>query len=93
MALPAPLLLLLLHITTARCIPHTLKHKVLTHKEYRAVSGVFRTIDPPPTPLSTQRVCPPPAPPKTGDTHSPGGEGVGRQYFGRRQTLDWPLIV
>ncbi len=26
------------------------------------MSGVFRTIDPPPHPLSTQRVCPPPAP-------------------------------
>jgi hypothetical protein len=61
-------------------------HKVLTYLEYRAVSGVFRTIDPPP--LSTQRVCPPPAP-KAGDTHSPGGEGVGGQYFGRRQTVDW----
>ncbi len=22
-----------------------------------------------------------------------GGEGVGDQYFGRRQTLDWPLTV
>jgi hypothetical protein len=28
-----------------------------------------------------------------GGTHSPGGEGVGGQYFGRRQTLDWPLTV
>ncbi len=41
-------------------------HKVLTYVEYRAVSGVFQSIDPP-YPLSTQRVCPPP--------HSPGGEG------------------
>jgi hypothetical protein len=24
--------------------------------------------------------------------HSPGGEGVGGQYLGRRQKLDWPLI-
>ncbi len=39
----------------------------------------------PPTPLSTQRVCPPPAP-KAGGTHSRGGKGVGGQYFGRRQT-------
>jgi hypothetical protein len=53
MALQVPLLLLLLHITTARFIPHTLKHKVLTYKEYRAVSGVFRTIDlPTPSPPS-----------------------------------------
>jgi hypothetical protein len=66
-------------------------HKVLTYIEYRAVSGVFRTILLTP-PLSTQLVCPPPAP-KAGGTHSPGGEGVGGQYFGRRQTLDWPLTV
>jgi hypothetical protein len=30
----------------------------------------------PPTPLSTKRVCPPPAP-EAGGTHSPGGKGVG----------------
>ncbi len=30
---------------------------------------------------------------RRGGTHSPGGEVVGGQYFGRRQTLDWPLIV
>ncbi len=66
-------------------------HKVLTYIEYRAVSGVFRTIllTPPP---STQLVCPPPHQ-RRGGTHSPGGEGVGGQYFGRRQTLDWPLTV
>jgi hypothetical protein len=51
-------------------------HKVLTYVDYRTVSGVFQNIDPPPTPLSTQRVCPPPAP-KAGGTHSPGGEGGG----------------
>ncbi len=28
-----------------------------------------------------------------GGTHSPAGEGGGGQYFGRRQTLDWPLTV
>jgi hypothetical protein len=54
--------------------------------EYRAVSGVFRTIDPPP-PLHLASVSSsPPPPPK------PGGGGGG-QYFGRRQTLDWPLTV
>jgi hypothetical protein len=37
----------------------TTTHKVLTYIEYRAVSGVFRTID---HPLSTQRVCPSPLP-------------------------------
>jgi hypothetical protein len=55
-------------------------HKVLTYMEYRAVPGVFRTIDPPPPSPSGECVLPP-----------PGGDGVGDQYFGRRQTLDWPL--
>ncbi len=40
--------------------------KVVTYVEYRALSGVFQNIGLPkywpPTPLSTQRVCPPPAP-------------------------------
>jgi hypothetical protein len=45
-----------------------------------------------PHPLSTQRMCPPPAPKAVG-TRSPGGEGVGGWYFGKRQTLDWPLTV
>ena len=39
------------------------------------MSGVFRTIDPPP-PLHPASVSSPPAP-KAGGTHSPGGEGVG----------------
>ncbi len=51
------------------------EHKVLTYIEYRAVSGVFRTIDPP-TPSPPSECVLPPAP-KAGDTHSPGGEGVG----------------
>jgi hypothetical protein len=46
---------------------HRMANKVLIYVEYRAVSGVFQTIDPP-TPLSTQRVCPPPAP-KAGGAH------------------------
>ncbi len=68
------------------------KNKVLTYIEYRAVSGVFRTIDPP---LSTQRVCPPPAPKAGGGgVHTRRAvKGWGGQYFGRRQTLDWPLTV
>ncbi len=47
--------------------------KVLTHIEYRAVFGVFRTIEPPP-PLRAASV-----PPHTiggGGKHSSGGEGV-----------------
>jgi hypothetical protein len=49
---------------------------VPTLKEYRAVSGIFQTIDPPP--LSTQRVCLPHAPKAgRGGTHSPGRKGWG----------------
>ncbi len=59
------------------------EHKVLTYIEYRAVSGVFKTSDlPPPSLLHPASVLPPPC-----------GEGVGGQYFGRCQTLDWPLTV
>jgi hypothetical protein len=53
---------------------HPYSNKVLTYIEYRAVSGVFRTTLL--TPLSSQRVCPPPAP-KAGGSHSQGGEGGG----------------
>jgi hypothetical protein len=45
----------------------------------------------PPNP--SPRVCPPSAPKADRGTHSPGGEGVGGQYFGRPQTLDWPITV
>jgi hypothetical protein len=51
--------------------------------------GVFRTIDPPPTP-SPPGECVPPPPLRIWcgrRTHSLGGEGVGVQKFGRRQTL------
>jgi hypothetical protein len=61
--------------------------KILTY----AVSGIFLNIDPPP-PLPLVSV----SSPRTkggGYTHSPGGEGVDGQYFGRCQTLDWPLTV
>jgi hypothetical protein len=58
---------------------------------YRAVSGVFRTIDlHTPSPLSECVL--PPHQRRKGTHYSPGGEGVGLlgdQYFGRRQTLDW----
>ncbi len=61
------------------------------HIEYRAMPGVFRSIDPPP-PLHPASVSSPRTK-RGGGTHSPGGEGVGGQYFGRRPTLDWPLTV
>jgi hypothetical protein len=51
-------------------------HKVLTYIEYRAVSGVFRTIDPPPPSPPSECVLPPPHQ-RRGGSHSPGGEGVG----------------
>jgi hypothetical protein len=67
---------------------------VLTTKnsqtEYRAVSGVFQTINPPP-PLHPASVSSPRT--KGGGTNSPGGERWGGQYFGRRQTMEWPLTV
>ncbi len=60
--------------------------------EYRAVSDVFQNIDPPP-PLHPASALAGGALIGAGVTHSPGGEGVGGQYFGRRQILDWPLTV
>ncbi len=69
-----------------------IRYKVLTYVEYRAVSGVFQNIDPPP-PFHPASLSVPPSAPKAKDTHSPDGEGVGDQYSGRRQTLDWPLTV
>ncbi len=70
-------------------------HQVLTYTEYRAVSGVFQT-PPPPNP----NYCPPTPSPTSECVLSPHQRrGVhtrravrgGGQYFGRRQTLDWPL--
>ncbi len=72
----------LVYRLVASALPHFI-YKVLTYVEYRAVPGVFQNnIDPPPTPLSTQRVCPPPASKAGGGgTHSPGREGVGGATF------------
>ncbi len=64
--------------------------KYLHIVEYGAVSGVFQTIDPPTLSPPSECVLPMGG---WGYMHSPGGEGLGGQYFGRRQTLDWPLIV
>jgi hypothetical protein len=66
-------------------------HKVLTYIEYRAVSGVFRTIDPPP-PLHPASVSSPPTK-GGGGIHTRRAVSVGGQYIRRRQTLDWPLTV
>ncbi len=67
-------------------LPHEIiSHKVLTYVEYRAVSDVFQNIYPP-TPLSSQRVCPPPAPNAEG-THSPGGEGDGGSIYWKTAAL------
>jgi hypothetical protein len=68
-----------------------LAHKVLTCIEYRAVSGVCRTIDPPP-PLPLASVSSPRTKCGGGGTHSPGGEGVGVN-ISEDATLDWPLTV
>jgi hypothetical protein len=58
-----------------KSIAKTCDHKVLAYIEYRAVSGVFRNIDPPP-PFHPAIVTSP-APKAGGGTHSPGSEGVG----------------
>jgi hypothetical protein len=51
--------------------------------------GVFQLIESPP--LTARRVCTPRLWCR-GRTHSLGGEGVGGQYFGRRQTLLCTLL-
>ncbi len=55
-------------------IIHGWDHKLFTYIEYRAVSGVFWTIDPPPPSPPSECVLPPQQ--RRGATHSPGGEGV-----------------
>jgi hypothetical protein len=65
-------------------------HKVLTYIEYRAVSGVLRTIDP--HPLSTQRVCPPPATKARGYTLA-GRAGVGGQYCSSEDARHWIVLL
>jgi hypothetical protein len=59
-------------------------HKILKYVEYSAVSDVFQNIDPPPPSPASECVLPPH---RTGHRTrtAPGGEGVGGQYFGRRQ--------
>jgi hypothetical protein len=49
------------------------------------MSLVFQNIDPPPTPLSARRVCPPPQQRRGAHTRR-AERGVGGQYFGRRET-------
>jgi hypothetical protein len=46
-----------------------------------------------PSPPSPPSECVLPPHQRRGGTHSLGGEGEGGQYFGRRQTLDWPPTV
>ncbi len=65
----------------------TTVHKVLTYVEYRAVFGVFQNIDPPPHPLSTQRVCPSPDQRRGGGGYTLAGQwGGGGSIFWK--TLD-----
>jgi hypothetical protein len=74
-----------------------INHKVFKYEEYRVMSGVFQNIDPPT--LSPPSECVLPSHQRREGSqgiltiHSPRGEGVGGQYFGKRQTLDWPLKV
>ncbi len=69
-----------------------IKHKVLKYVEYRAVSGVFQNIDPPP-PLPLASVSPTRTKGGGGGVHTAHSPGGGGQYFGRRQTSNWPLTV
>ncbi len=58
--------------------------KVLTYVEYRAVSGVFQNIDPPPPSPPSECVLPPHQ--RRWGVHTRRAvRGVGGQYFGRRQ--------
>jgi hypothetical protein len=73
-------------------LPHT-PQSTYIYRKYRAVSDVFRTIDPPP-PLHQASVSSPRI--KGGKVHTRlavRGAAMGGQYFGRRQTLGWPLTV
>jgi hypothetical protein len=65
--------------------PLTYRHKVLTYVEYRAVSRVFKNIDPHP-PLHPASVSSPRTKGGGYTSQSPGGDGGGGQYFGRRET-------
>jgi hypothetical protein len=68
------------------------KYLHIKSTEQCLASSELRTIDPPP-PLPLASVSFPRTKGGGVRTHSPGGEGVGGKYFGRRQTLDWPLTV
>ena len=62
----------------------------------RVQSSVWRLPKywpPTPPPLHPASVSSPRTKGAGGGSHSPGGEGVGGQHFGRSQTLDWPLTV
>ncbi len=65
---------------TAICFRYTGDRSLFSQSTYiySVQSSVWRLPNYwPPPPLTTQRVCPPPAP-KAGGTNSPGGEGVGK---------------
>jgi hypothetical protein len=66
--------------------PSNRESQSTTYVEYRAVSGVFQNILPP-TPFPPSEFVLPPH--QSRAVH----EVVGGQYFGRRQTFDWPLTV
>jgi hypothetical protein len=66
----SPLEFCSLHIFLFTDWMHCCRHKVITYIEYRAVSGVFRTIEPS-SPLHPASMSSP------AGTHSPGGEGMG----------------
>ncbi len=76
---PPPLYIFYPLVPLSPVLAKTFPHKVLTYVEYRAVSGVFQNIDPPP-PLHPASV----SSPRTkggGVQHSPGGEWIGGSIF------------
>jgi hypothetical protein len=66
---------------------HT-KYLRMYSTEQRLASSELLTPRPPPLLHPASVSSPRPPHQRRGATHSPGGEGVGGQYFGRRQTLD-----
>jgi hypothetical protein len=67
------------------------RREIIDCKRRNPTSLVFQNIDPPHPPFRPASVYPPPLLGEGGHTRR-AERGVGGQYFGRRETLDCPLI-